>query len=163
LCGACAGDPEVTDLAVGKSATQSSTKFEGHARLAVAVDKSDALVKCTHTFAETDPWWRVDLGGSKKIKFVEIQNTQECSVDLKNIEIRVGGSLVDNGNSNYLCSSPDTSKEYSVNATCNEAIGQFVNIIAKGHSRVLSLCHVRVWGFDDGALCHTANILLQIS
>ncbi len=53
-----------SDIALGKTAVQSSTKHNGFASRAVDgnykfhwSDKS-----CTHTDNERDPWWRVDLG-----------------------------------------------------------------------------------------------------
>lgn len=57
-------DLSSVDIAMHKTASQSSTNYNGFPNRAVDgnfksrwADKS-----CTHTNDEQDPWWRVDLG-----------------------------------------------------------------------------------------------------
>jgi len=77
----------LTDLAPGKTATQSSTYPYSNpppygAQAIAAIDGNtdgwwpDGSV--SHTNYETHPWWQVDLGGSYAIKYVAIWNRSDC-------------------------------------------------------------------------------------
>eukprot|EP00301_Raphidiophrys_heterophryoidea_P025875 c8784_g2_i1.p1 GENE.c8784_g2_i1~~c8784_g2_i1.p1 ORF type:complete len:1186 (+),score=334.55 c8784_g2_i1:2889-6446(+) len=148
----CARAPELRDLARDQPTAQSSTKFEGSASLAVqSHSNTSSFVSCTHTYAENDPWWRVDLGEPKRISHVLIQNTQECSMSsIENIEVRVGNSLMFDGNSNPMCAYGLTiTTDVISNVSCSEMLGRYVNIRAKSRAQALSLCHVRVIGYSE--------------
>jgi hypothetical protein len=72
-----------TNLAVGKTATQSST-LSGYATTgaASAVDGStDGLFfdgSVTHTNADANAWWQVDLGASAAVSSIVIWNRTDC-------------------------------------------------------------------------------------
>ena len=46
--------------------------------------------KCTHTQAESDPWWRVDLGRVEPVAEVNILNRDQYAARLDGAEMRVG-------------------------------------------------------------------------
>jgi len=148
----CARTPELVDLAVNQPTAQSSTKFEGVSGLAVqsANTSMNNVVACTHTYAEADPWWRVDLGEPKRINKIVIQNTPECSMSaIENVEVRAGNSLLSEGNANPLCAHSLRITTDPTTATCENTRAQFVNIRARSSSQALSLCRVRVIGYTE--------------
>ncbi|KAG9328564.1 hypothetical protein JZ751_012972, partial [Albula glossodonta] len=56
---------------------------------------------CSHTKAETDPWWRVDLLQSFNVTSVAVTNRADCCSDrINGAEIHIGNSLENNGNDN---------------------------------------------------------------
>uniref|UniRef100_A0A8B9GT03 Fucolectin tachylectin-4 pentraxin-1 domain-containing protein n=1 Tax=Astyanax mexicanus TaxID=7994 RepID=A0A8B9GT03_ASTMX len=92
---------------------------------------------CTHTTAQSNPWWRVDLLYKYKITSITITNRGDCCAErLNGAEIRVGNSLYNNGNSNTrYCNS-----RFNVS-------GRYVTVILPGQGRILTLCEVEVYGF----------------
>ncbi len=70
-----------TDLALGKTATQSST-YPGNVGASAAVDGNtdgdyfDGAV--SHTNDDTNAWWQVDLGASNTINLITIWNRTDC-------------------------------------------------------------------------------------
>lgn len=66
-----------TNVAIGTTASQSSTDYEGAAARAIDGNTDGHYVNAastTHTAQETNPWWEVDLGQSKAIERVTIWN-----------------------------------------------------------------------------------------
>ena len=58
---------------------------------------------CTHTGAQTKPWWRVDLLRQYTITSVAITNRGDYAPEgINGAEIHIGSSLLDNGNGNPL-------------------------------------------------------------
>ena len=58
---------------------------------------------CTHTTAQTNPWWKVDLLESYVVTSVVITNRRDCCVDrINGAEIHIGNSLQDHGTANPL-------------------------------------------------------------
>ena len=56
---------------------------------------------CTHTAAQTNPWWRVDLLESYIVTSITITNRGDCCPErLNGAEIHIGNSLQDNGVTN---------------------------------------------------------------
>ena len=80
------------NLALSKSAYQSSVSFDGYPVRAVDgnTDSVWSSSSCTHTNKTTDPWWRADLGSSQHVSEVFIVNRVKAKFRLFNIEIRVG-------------------------------------------------------------------------
>ncbi|CAH3165693.1 unnamed protein product [Pocillopora meandrina] len=78
------------NLALSKSASQSSVSFDGYPVRAVDgnTDSVWSSSSCTHTNETTDPWWRADLGSSQHVSEVFIVNRVEAKFRLSNIEIR---------------------------------------------------------------------------
>jgi mono/diheme cytochrome c family protein len=72
-------------------ARQSSTDYDGPARLAIDgnTDGKYASKSVTHTKAEADPWWEVDLKGDKPVDRVVVWNR------LDGVEARLAGYRVE--------------------------------------------------------------------
>ncbi|XP_048059444.1 fucolectin-like [Megalobrama amblycephala] len=94
------------NLALGGTAVQSST-YDKLAAAQNAVDGNRNSIytsgSCSHTKADKDPWWRVDLLGVYKITRVSITNRGDGSANrINGTQIRIGNSLENNGNNNQL-------------------------------------------------------------
>ncbi|KAI5087934.1 hypothetical protein C0J45_22423, partial [Silurus meridionalis] len=138
----------LVNLALGGIAAQSSMFNKFYPRLAIDGNTISNMSagSCTHTNKENNPWWRVDLLAVYGIGNVIITNRGDCCPDrINGAEIRIGNSIVNNGNDNRRCvvitSIP---ADASVNYTCN-MIGRYVNVIIPNISRILSLCEVKVY------------------
>ncbi len=79
----CSCSSALTNLALGKTTTQSSTYPGGTASKAVDgnTDGSWSNNSLTHTNYENQAWWFVDLGGIKEIKNIRIWNRTDCCSD----------------------------------------------------------------------------------
>uniref|UniRef100_A0A8B9H147 Fucolectin tachylectin-4 pentraxin-1 domain-containing protein n=1 Tax=Astyanax mexicanus TaxID=7994 RepID=A0A8B9H147_ASTMX len=104
---------------------------------------------CTHTTAQSNPWWRVDLLYKYKITSITITNRGDCCAErLNGAEIRVGNSLYNNGNSNTrvaVVSSIPAGTSMTFNFS--NVSGRYVTVILPGQGRILTLCEVEVYGF----------------
>lgn len=81
-----------SDVAVGKSARQSSTVGASDARFAVDGDTNgdNTKVAIAHTMNDRDPWWEVDLEGSQRIDAVQLWNRTDCCQDrLKDVYVLI--------------------------------------------------------------------------
>ncbi|KAJ8415643.1 hypothetical protein AAFF_G00402000, partial [Aldrovandia affinis] len=136
------------NAASGGNATQSSTGYGGGAER--AIDKNRNTIydakSCTHTEAETDPWWRVDLLRKHRVTSVTITNRGDCCPErLDGAEIRIGNSMENNGNNNPVCAVVSTIPAgESATFECHEMEGHYVNIIQSGCYKFLTLCEVEV-------------------
>ena len=84
-------------------ATESSLAWGGLPTRAIDgnLDSIWSHKSCTHTKAQTKPWWRLDLRNPYKVNYISITNRKDCcSERLNGAEIRIGNSLNDEGNSN---------------------------------------------------------------
>ncbi|KAI5622260.1 hypothetical protein C0J50_18189, partial [Silurus asotus] len=102
---------------------------------------------CSATNAQYNPWWRVDLLGIYNISNVIITGRSDCCTqEIIGAEIRIGSSIVNNGNNNPRCGviSSITSTT-PVSYTCN-MLGRYVNVIIPNLYRHLVLCEVEVFG-----------------
>ncbi|XP_050969666.1 fucolectin-like [Labeo rohita] len=102
---------------------------------------------CTHSVMEKNPWWRLDLLDNCYIIAVTITNRADCcSERLDRAEIRIGNSLENNGNNNPICAVVTSiSAGASYTYLCPYMEGRYVNVVAPGDSRVLTLCEVEVY------------------
>jgi hypothetical protein len=75
-------DPTL-DVALGKSATQSTTAFDSPAAHAVDGNTSGSYGSgsLSHTDYNTNAWWQVDLGSSQNIASVNLWNRTDCCAD----------------------------------------------------------------------------------
>ena len=83
----------LVNIAAGRSATQSTTAYDGFPAHALDgnLDSHYNRLSCTHTAEQNYPWWRVDLGSSQHVSEVFIVNRVGCCMDrLRNIAIYVG-------------------------------------------------------------------------
>ena len=79
-----------SNIALFKPTSESST-FSGSANNAVDGNRDPHISKCTHTRADNNPWWGVDLGRVEPVAEVNIVNRYGgSSVRLNGAEIRVG-------------------------------------------------------------------------
>lgn len=75
-------DPSL-DVAIGRSATQSSTAFGAPAGNAVDgnTDGSYGSGSLSHTGLDQNAWWQVDLGASQALSEINLWNRSDCCED----------------------------------------------------------------------------------
>uniref|UniRef100_A0A3P8TAP7 Fucolectin tachylectin-4 pentraxin-1 domain-containing protein n=1 Tax=Amphiprion percula TaxID=161767 RepID=A0A3P8TAP7_AMPPE len=105
---------------------------------------------CSHTKRELKPWLRLDLLKMFKVKTFTITNRGDCCSDrLNGAEIRIGNSLIDNGNTNPICT---VIKSITGGRTetfeCYEMEGRYINIVIPDRMEYLTLCEVEVEGIE---------------
>lgn len=86
------------NVALGKSATQSSTGFGGSASRGVDGKKDGQWRNggVTHTGRQTDPWWFVDLETETEIDLVRVYNRMDCCGSrLRDFTIEIFASLAE--------------------------------------------------------------------
>ncbi|XP_070958100.1 uncharacterized protein [Oncorhynchus clarkii lewisi] len=137
------------NAATGGIASQSSQwDMFGDANNAIDLSWSNRYLEgsCSHTKAEVDPWWRVDLSKTHNVTYVTITNRGDCCSDrISGAEIHVGDSLFNNGNSNPLCARiPYIPAGQSRTFPCGGISGRYVNILLPGKEKYLTLCEVEV-------------------
>uniref|UniRef100_H3ALS3 Fucolectin tachylectin-4 pentraxin-1 domain-containing protein n=1 Tax=Latimeria chalumnae TaxID=7897 RepID=H3ALS3_LATCH len=126
------------------TATQSSAYKNGIAKHAIDGNKNGnhRKLSCSHTRADRSPWWRLDLQTTRTIMTVVITNRADCcSNRLRNVEVRVGNSLQNEGRDNYKCASRAT-----VRFCCYGASGRYVTVFIPNRREFLTLCEVEVFG-----------------
>ncbi|KAL2084799.1 hypothetical protein ACEWY4_020317 [Coilia grayii] len=105
---------------------------------------------CTATDWHTNPWWRVDLLKEYIITSVVITNRGDCCPErLDGAEIRIGNSLLDNGNHNPragVISSIPAGRSLTLRWSTGVK-GRYVNVLLLGNNRLLTLCEVEVYGY----------------
>lgn len=79
------------DIAYKRTATQSSTGYGGEASRGVdgTTDGTWSKSSVTHTNQEQNPWWQVQLAGSRPISSVTISNRTDCCSD------RLAGAILE--------------------------------------------------------------------
>ncbi|XP_048057026.1 uncharacterized protein LOC125274675 [Megalobrama amblycephala] len=148
LTGLCVADSK-GNLALGATAVQSSTAAQEVAQHAVDGNRNPlaSAGSCSHTNADKDPWWRVDLLDVYKITRVSITNRGDCCAErINGAQIRIGNSLENNGNNNELAATVESiplgdTKTFEF----NPITGRYVNIIIPGRNEYLTLCEVEVF------------------
>uniref|UniRef100_A0A673K2T8 Fucolectin-6-like n=1 Tax=Sinocyclocheilus rhinocerous TaxID=307959 RepID=A0A673K2T8_9TELE len=107
---------------------------------------------CTYITAKSNPWWRVTLQQPYKIVMVSITNWGDCCADrISGAEIRIGNSLVNDGNQNQLVARvysmlPGKTRKFKF----SPVEGQYVNVLLPGVDRILTLCEVEVYAVSEG-------------
>eukprot|EP00064_Thunnus_orientalis_P022813 superscaffoldBa00008039_g23033 len=105
---------------------------------------------CSHTIAQTNPWWRVDLLESYVVTSVIVTNRGDCCSDrINGAEIHIGNSLQGNGAANPVVAvipSIPAGRSYTVTVT-KHVEGRYVTVVLPGSGRVLTLCEVEVYGY----------------
>ncbi|KAF5900043.1 fucolectin-like, partial [Clarias magur] len=147
------------DVALRGIAAQSSTLVNAYpAKLAIDGNTASTLSSgsCTHTNADYSPWWRVDLLEVYDISTVIITNRGDaCANRINGAEIRIGNSLVNNGNNNPRCVVISSILAgASVSYSCN-MMGRYVNVIIPNINQYLTLCEVQVYGVKVPVLKRT--------
>ncbi|KAK9514332.1 hypothetical protein VZT92_027807 [Zoarces viviparus] len=142
--------PTGENLALQGKATQSSLYGTGVANNAIDGNRASYWnqASCTHTKADFNPWWRLDLGKTHKVFSVNITNTIDSVPQrLNRAEIIIGDSLENNGNNNPRCAVISSIPGgFTENFQCNGMDGRYINVVIPGRSEYLTLCEVEVYG-----------------
>ena len=151
--GGCAS-PE--NLALNKSASQSSTYGNGVASLAtdgIQNGTSPWSADLAHSTNEAQPWWEVDLGGLSNIQQVKIYNRTDCCFDrLRDFYILSSSTpFAANASLDQLLADPNVSSSFISGPATIENIynysaeARYVRIQLSG-SGLLHIAEVEVWG-----------------
>ncbi|XP_023132500.2 fucolectin-3 [Amphiprion ocellaris] len=141
--------PTDENLALQGKATQSTVFSSGIPYNAIDGNRESSwdMGSCTHTDSIMSPWWRLDLRKTHKVFSVKVANRDTFSERLNGAEIRIGDSLVDNGNNNPRCAVITSIPAGAVTEfKCNGMDGRYVNIVIPGREEFLTLCEVEVYG-----------------
>ena len=147
LSGSSGGGGGDANLALGKTAQQSSTAYGGNASRAIDGNTSGIWSQgsVTHTSNSFQPWWQVRLGDEYEIGQIVIWNrTNCCSSRLSNFDVFVYN---DNGTQVFKTTIDDTPNP-SVTVNTGGVTGSRVRIKLKG-SNPLSLAEVQVFGEES--------------
>jgi len=139
--------PARVDIALKKPTTQSSECCNGPSRLAVdgKIFGNYHMKSCTHTHRDTNPWWRVNLGGTYQVNNVQVFNRLDShSERLNNFAVLVldeRAKIVDE------CARGGIMKDVWMKfLTCKKGlIGNYVEIMIDRREH-LTLCEVKVEG-----------------
>jgi hypothetical protein len=145
--------PPPVDLALGKSATQSSDPFGAPAGRAVDGSTSGKWEdnSLTHTGLDAHAWWEVDLGSVQSIRSISVWNRTDCCGNrLSNFHVLVSdapfvstdlaATLGQAGVSSYFTAgAAGAVTEVNVGRT-----GRYVRVQLSG-TNYLSLAEVQVW------------------
>ena len=151
--------PAVSNLAVGKVASQSSTYIGSPTTVAGAAvdgntDGNFFNSSVTHTNAEANAWWQVDLGSSASVNSIRIYNRTDCCSDrLSDYWIFVSDTPFNasdtpatlQNRANTFSSHQTGAPNPSSNIATSAAQGQYVRIQLSGTNN-LSLAEVQVFG-----------------
>lgn len=135
--------PQVTNLAAGKPASQSTT-YQAGTEAAKAVDGD--VFSITHTQHESQAWWQVDLGASSQIEQIKVWNRTDCCGErLSNFYVLVSDQPITSLGqagvwNNYVAGQAGWPSTIPVGRT-----GRYVRIQLSG-SNWLSLAEVEVLG-----------------
>jgi hypothetical protein len=143
------------NLALGGTATQSSTYGEAHAALAVDGNVNGRFDRgsISHTSLEQQPWLQVDLGSTARIAEIEVFNRTDCCSErlhdywllASNLPFAPGASLSD------LLADPSIWKHHERAVPCARrvvgvnATARYVRVQLAGQG-YLSLAELRVLG-----------------
>jgi hypothetical protein len=138
-------------LSPGRPTAQSSTAFGGSSSRAVDGNRDGTFSNnsVTHT-NNSQAWWRVDLGATKKITWIDIYNRTDCCSDrLANFVVEYStssaGPWTRFSGGDFSGVTPTTSQATAI-ALPKPVSGRFVRIRLLSGS-ILSLAEVDVWGF----------------
>ena len=134
-----------TNLALGKTAEQSSTAYSGSANRAIDGNTSGVWGQgsVTHTASSSRPWWQVRLGDNYEIGQIVVWNRTNCScVDrLSDFEVLVYNEA---GSQVYQTTITNTPSP-SVTINTGGVTGSRVRVRLRG-TNPLSLAEVQVFG-----------------
>ncbi|XP_034001625.1 fucolectin-like [Trematomus bernacchii] len=103
---------------------------------------------CSHTDAESNPWWRVDLLEPYIVTSVIISNRGDCCSDrLQGAQVHIGNSLVNNGASNGVVGTISRVEALTTMTFTNRVEGRYVSVRIPGNGKILTLCEVEVYGY----------------
>ncbi|MCG8501719.1 MAG: Ig-like domain-containing protein, partial [Firmicutes bacterium] len=158
----------LTNVALNKSTSQSSTGWGGLAERAVDGNTSGVWSEgsVTHTdVTEPERWWQVDLGQSYTISEIKIWNRTDCCADrlsdyyvfVKNspfIASTISGLQSESGVTTYH---ETTQPNPSTSIMVSDLSGQYVRI-QKNVNDALSLAEVEVFGVESGGTVNVTGV-----
>ncbi|GBD47840.1 galactose oxidase-like domain-containing protein [Methylopila sp. Yamaguchi] len=125
------------NLARGKTASQSSVANGGAAARAVDGDVNGdwAAGSVTHTAAQDNPWWQVDLGGHAALDYVRLWKRSDCCEDrTKNVYVFLSASDPSGRSYAELMADPAVIKRY---VGPDVTIPRFIDVPLGGVGRYL--------------------------
>jgi Carbohydrate esterase, sialic acid-specific acetylesterase/Chitobiase/beta-hexosaminidase C-terminal domain/F5/8 type C domain/Secretion system C-terminal sorting domain len=145
-----------TNLALNKTATQSSTAFSGNPSRAVDGNTSGVWSNnsVTHTDSNVNAWWQVDLGAVVNIDVIKLFNRTDCCADrLSNFYVFVSQTAFTSTALNTTVAQAGVTK-YLVSGTAGAQTdipfnlkGRYVRVQLGGTAaQNLSLAEVQVFG-----------------
>ena len=107
---------------------------------------------CTHTNADANSWWRVDLLRAQNVNSVRVFNRADCcGYRLTQFEVLVGNKQTMSENSIGSTKCGGTTATYSIpegqnrEIACDGLVGRYVFIVQR-RADYLTLCEVQVFG-----------------
>ncbi|XP_034001623.1 fucolectin-7-like [Trematomus bernacchii] len=149
------------NVALRGKATQSNRFFFAFGAASSAIDgnRDNKFFSgsCTHTDAESNPWWRVDLLEPYIVTSVIIANRGDCCFEnLLGAQVHIGNSLVDNGAINPVVGVISTVEALATLTFIQSVEGRYVTVRSPGDGKYLSLCEVEVYGYHAPTECNLA-------
>ena len=151
-------DQTLSNLALGKNASQSTTTNNGVASRAVDGNTSGIWNQgsVTHTANSFQPWWQVDLGTQADIQSITLHNrTNCCTARLSDFYVFVSDAPFANASLNALLADPSISNTFHSGALSSASVslplvtqGQYVRVQLLA-SNPLSLAEVEVMGAES--------------
>ena len=156
----------LTNLALNKDASQSSTYFGGIASIAVDGNQTGSTATSNppdlqHTLNEAQPWWQVDLGQKSNLSRIDIYNRSDVLPErLNNFYVLVSNVpfsstatldelLQDGSITQFFFSGPASIFE---TIELNDTEGRYLRVQLSG-SGFLHVAEIEVWGCDLGDEC----------
>lgn len=148
----------VTNIALGKTVQQSSTAYGGKASRAIDGD-TDGIWRngsVSHTAAEAQAWWEIDLGSVNDIEYIDLYNRTDscCSSRLSNFYILVSDSAFESTNLDETLAQADVSKYYfaeeagSPSTIAINASGRYVRLQLVDNNSI-NLAEVEIYGSES--------------
>ena len=124
--------PQASNLALGKIASQISTRFGGVAERAVdgTTDGRYRANSVTHTATADQTWWQVDLAEQSIINSVEIYNRTDacCTARLSDFYVLIDDQPFDNRSLSELLNDPSVARSFHTNVPDDSLEIDFANV-----------------------------------
>jgi hypothetical protein len=147
------------NLARGKPASQSSVAYAGTPGLAADgnTDGNYTSGSVSHTDAEREPWWQVDLGASPRIDRVAVWNRTDCCAErLSKFYVLVSDAPFSSSSLQTVLGQAGVSRYYVEGVAARPTVipiarpGRYVRVQLAG-TNYLSIAEVEVIGAGAGA------------
>jgi hypothetical protein len=147
-----------TNIAQGKTATQSSTAYSAGASRAVDgnTDGNYGNSSVTHTDSDAQAWWMVDLGSTCNIGDIKVYNRTDACMDRLNDYNII---ILDANNSQVWTNHQTAFPNPSTTVSAGGVNGRYVKVQLTGTNN-LSLAEVQVYQYTvvtNAALCKTVT------
>ncbi|XP_040208108.1 pentraxin fusion protein-like [Rana temporaria] len=147
LARCCSRPPGAINIATSGEASQSSNYGANDAAVKAIDGVNDQNWFngfCSHTGADSSPWWRLDMKRKYKVNVVVVSGRSDCCLErMRNLEVRIGNSP---DNNNPVCDKITIATSATTTFCCNGMEGQYVSVVIPGRNEYLTLCEVEVYG-----------------